>query len=156
MKLSDFVVREAILVDLQATGKEEAIREMVGSLHRAGRLADNDMESVIRAILGREELGSTGIGQGVAVPHTRHPTLQRLIGTVALSRRGVDFAALDGEPVEHLLLAGLAPEPARRPPAGAGEYLPTPEGRAVRQLPAPGADARERDRCLGGSRPGAS
>ena len=74
MKLLDFVVRDAILVDLQATGKEEAIREMVGSLHRAGRLADNDVESVIRAILGREELGSTGIGQGVAVsgiPGTR-------------------------------------------------------------------------------------
>ncbi len=75
MKLLDFVVRESIIVDLQATGKEDAIREMVGSLHRAGRLATEDVESVIRAILGREELGSTGIGQGVAVPHTRHPTL---------------------------------------------------------------------------------
>ena len=104
MKLLDFVVREAILVDLQAIGKEEAIREMVGSLHRAGRLADSDTESVIRAILSREELGSTGIGQGVAVPHTRHPTLQKLIGTVALSRRGVDFAALDGEPVDIFFL----------------------------------------------------
>jgi nitrogen PTS system EIIA component len=104
MKLLDFVVREAIVVDLQALGKEEAIREMVGSLHRAGRLADNDTESVIRAILSREELGSTGIGQGVAVPHTRHPTLQKLIGTVALSRRGVDFAALDGEPVDIFFL----------------------------------------------------
>ena len=104
MKLLDFVVSEAIVVDLQAAGKEEAIREMVGSLHRSGRLADGDMESVIRAILSREELGSTGIGQGVAVPHTRHPTLQKLIGTVALSRRGVDFAALDGEPVDIFFL----------------------------------------------------
>ena len=104
MKLLDFVVRDAIVVDLQAAGKEEAIREMVGSLHKAGRLGDNDMESVIRAILSREELGSTGIGQGVAVPHTRHPTLQKLIGTVALSRRGVDFAALDGEPVDIFFL----------------------------------------------------
>src|SRR5207248_4440189 len=96
MKLLDFMVREAIVVDLQATGKEAVIREMVGSLHRAGRLPKDDVESVIRAILGREELGSTGIGQGVAVPHTRHPTLHRLIGTGASSRRGVDFAALDG------------------------------------------------------------
>jgi PTS system nitrogen regulatory IIA component len=104
MKLLDFVVAEAIIVDLQATAKEAAIREMVGSLHRAGRLADQDMESVIRLILGREELGSTGIGQGVAVPHTRHPTLQGLIGTVALSRRGVEFAALDGEPVDIFFL----------------------------------------------------
>ena len=104
MKLSDFVVRDAILVDLKATGKEEAIREIVGSLKAAGQLGEADVESVIRAILGREELGSTGIGQGVAVPHTRHPTVARLVGTVALSRGGVDFAALDGEPVNIFFL----------------------------------------------------
>jgi mannitol/fructose-specific phosphotransferase system IIA component (Ntr-type) len=104
MKLSDFVVREAILVDLQATAKEEAIREIVRSLCQAGRLAETDLDSVSRAILGREELGSTGIGMGVAVPHTRHPTVSRLVGTVALSRRGVDFAALDGEPVDIFFL----------------------------------------------------
>ena len=104
MKLSDFVVREAILVDLQATGKEEAIREIVRSLRDAGQVAEGDVDGVIRAILGREELGSTGIGQGVAVPHTRHPTVSRLVGTVALSRRGVDFAALDGEPVDIFFL----------------------------------------------------
>jgi mannitol/fructose-specific phosphotransferase system IIA component (Ntr-type) len=104
MKLSDFVVREAIIVDLQATGKEDAIREIVRSLNHAGKLAEGDLESVARAILGREELGSTGIGQGVAVPHTRHPTVSRLVGTVALSQRGVDFAALDGEPVDIFFL----------------------------------------------------
>jgi len=104
MKLSDFVVFDAVVVDLRATSKEEAIREIVGSLQGAGKLAVQDQESVIRAIMNREELGSTGIGQGVAVPHTRHPTVDRLIGTVALSRHGVDFAALDGEPVDILFL----------------------------------------------------
>lgn len=104
MKLSDFVVRDAILVDLQATGKEDAIREIVASLVRAGSLAESDAEGVVRAIMNREELGSTGIGQGVAVPHTRHPKVDRLVGTVALSRKGVDFAALDGEPVDILFL----------------------------------------------------
>lgn len=104
MKLSDFVVRDAIVVDLQATGKEDAIREIVQSLCKAGSLAEADADSVIRAILNREELGSTGIGQGVAVPHTRHPKVDSLIGTVALSRKGVDFAALDGEPVDILFL----------------------------------------------------
>jgi fructose-specific phosphotransferase system IIA component len=104
MKLSDFVVREAILTDLQATGKEEAIREVVRSLHEAGRVSAADTESVARAVLNREELGSTGIGQGVAVPHTRHPSVNRLVGTVALSRRGVDFTALDGEPVDIIFL----------------------------------------------------
>src|SRR4051794_12082741 len=104
MKLSDFVVPEAILTDLQATGKEEAIREIVGSLHQAGCLSEAETESVARAILNREELGSTGIGQGVAVPHARHASAHRLVGTVALSRRGVDFSALDGEPVDILFL----------------------------------------------------
>jgi nitrogen PTS system EIIA component len=104
MKLSDFVVRDAIVVNLKATGKEEAIREIVTSLQAAGQLKAEDLEGVIRAILGREELGSTGIGQGVAVPHTRHPTATRLIGTVALSSVGVDFAALDGDPVDIFFL----------------------------------------------------
>lgn len=104
MKLSDFVVREAIVADLQATTKEAAIREVVDSLREAGCLAESDSESVIRAILNREELGSTGIGQGVAVPHTRHPTVSRLLGTVAISRKGVAFDALDGEPVDILFL----------------------------------------------------
>ncbi|HWE39893.1 MAG TPA: PTS sugar transporter subunit IIA [Isosphaeraceae bacterium] len=104
MKLSDFVVRDAIVCDLKATGKEAAIREIVTSLQVAGQLRPEDLEGVIRAILGREELGSTGIGQGVAVPHTRHPTAGRLIGTVAISRGGVDFAALDGEPVDIFFL----------------------------------------------------
>ena len=141
MKLLDFVVREAILVDLQATGKEEAIREMVSSLHLAGRLADGDTESVIRAILGREELGSTGIGQGVAVPHTRHPTLQRLIGTVALSRRGVDFAR---STANRSISSSCSSRPRISPETicGAGEYFPTPEGRTVRQFPEAGATRR--------------
>ena len=116
MKLSDFVVIDAIVVDLQATTKEAAIREIVGSLHTAGRIAEVDTEGVIRAILGREELGSTGIGQGVAVPHTRHPTVDQLIGTVALSKHGVDFAALDGDPVDILF---LLVSPPNRP----GEHL---------------------------------
>jgi len=104
MKLLDFVVPDSIIVELKATGKEEAIREMVGSLHEAGQLADDVVESVIRAIMDREELGSTGIGMGVAVPHTRHPTLQRLVGTVALADAGVDFASLDGDPVDIFFL----------------------------------------------------
>lgn len=104
MKLSDFVVRDAIVVDLKATGKEEAIREIVLSLVSAGSLAEADAEGVIRAIMNREELGSTGIGQGVAVPHTRHPKVEKLVGTVALSPGGIEFAALDNEPVDILFL----------------------------------------------------
>ncbi|GAC1464932.1 MAG: PTS sugar transporter subunit IIA [Isosphaeraceae bacterium] len=104
MKLSDFVVREAITVDLAATVKDDAIREIVRNLSQSGKLAERDMEGVSRAILAREELGSTGIGQGVAVPHTRHPTVDHLIGTVAISKHGVEFTALDGDPVNIFFL----------------------------------------------------
>jgi mannitol/fructose-specific phosphotransferase system IIA component (Ntr-type) len=116
MKLSDFVVRDAIVVGLKATTKEEAIREIVYSLRDAGSIAAEDVESVIRHILNREELGSTGIGQGVAVPHTRHPKVDRLVCTVALSKQGVDFAALDNEPVDILFLLVS-------PPSMPGDHL---------------------------------
>ena len=61
-------------------------------------------ESVVAAILKREELGSTGIGNGVAVPHTKHPSVEKLVGTVAVSVEGVDFKSLDGEKVQLFFL----------------------------------------------------
>jgi mannitol/fructose-specific phosphotransferase system IIA component (Ntr-type) len=99
MRMSDFVVREAILPDLAATTKEGVIREMVESLRGAGQFRGTDIEDVVRAILKREFLGSTGIGRGVAIPHTKHASVERLVGTVAISRKGVGFESLDGEPV---------------------------------------------------------
>ena len=99
MKLTDFVVQKAIIPDLKATTKEEVIREMVASLKSAGTIKAEEEEAVVSAILKREELGSTGIGNGVAVPHTKHPSAEELSATVAISRDGVDFSSLDGEDV---------------------------------------------------------
>jgi len=70
MKFADFVSREAIKADLAADDKEGVIREMVQALLAAQRIASDEFESIVKAILKREELGSTGIGRGVAVPHT--------------------------------------------------------------------------------------
>ena len=70
MRMSDFVVREAIIQDLPATNKEGVIRAMVESLRAAGQFRGADLEDIIRAILKREFLGSTGIGRGVAIPDT--------------------------------------------------------------------------------------
>jgi len=98
MRMSDFVVRDAIIPDLQAVTKEGVIREMVASLHAAGQFRTADLEDVIRAVMRREELGSTGIGRGIAIPHTKHAGVDRLVGTLAISRPGVDFRSLDGEP----------------------------------------------------------
>jgi PTS system fructose-specific IIA component/PTS system nitrogen regulatory IIA component len=110
MKLCDFVVPGAIVPDLQATTKEAAIRAMVASLCEAGSIPAGDEEGIITAILKREELGSTGIGRGVAVPHTKHPSVDRLIATIALSRSGVDFASLDGESVYIMFLLISPPD----------------------------------------------
>lgn len=99
MRMSDFVVREAISPSLTAGTKEAVVREMVESLRTAGYFKGNESEDVIKAILKRELLGSTGIGRGVAIPHTKHASVDRLIGTVAISRTGVPFESLDGEPV---------------------------------------------------------
>jgi len=110
MKLTDFVVPEAIIPDLKAFTKEEAIRAMIDSLKTAGSISAGDADGILSAVLKREELGSTGIGNGVAVPHTKHPSVDRLIATVALSKEGVDFASLDGDDVYILFLLVSPPD----------------------------------------------
>jgi PTS system fructose-specific IIA component/PTS system nitrogen regulatory IIA component len=116
MKFADFVSREAIRADLSADDKEGLIREMTQALMDAGRIASGELESITRAIMKREELGSTGIGRGVAVPHTKHPSVSQLLGTVAVSQQGVDFDSLDGEKVQLFFLLISPPD---RP----GEHL---------------------------------
>lgn len=110
MKLADFVVRDAVLSDLTATSKEEAIREIISSLTKSGHLKNEESESVIGAIMKREELGSTGIGNGVAVPHTKHPSVSRMIGTVVVSKKGLDFSSIDREPVDIIFLLISPPD----------------------------------------------
>ena len=109
MRMSDFVVRDAIVPELTATTKEGVIREMVESLRRAGYFKSGEPEDIVKAILKRELLGSTGIGRGVAIPHTKHNSVDRLIGTVALSRPGVAFDSLDGEPI-HVFVLLISPQ----------------------------------------------
>ena len=110
MKFADFISREAIRAELTAEDKEGVIREMVQALLDAGKIERSEFESIIKAILKREELGSTGIGRGVAVPHTKHPSVDRLVGTVAVSHEGVDFNSLDGERVQLLFLLISPPD----------------------------------------------
>jgi len=110
MKFADFVSREAVRADLTADDKESVIREMAAALLDAGKIAPTELEGIIKAILKREELGSTGIGRGVAVPHTKHPSVDRLVGTVGVSSEGVDFDSLDGEKVNLFFLLISPPD----------------------------------------------
>jgi mannitol/fructose-specific phosphotransferase system IIA component (Ntr-type) len=104
MRMSHFVVRDAILPALAASTRDEAIRELVGSLHAAGQFHNTDLDDIVRAVLRREQLGSTGIGRGIAIPHSRHASVSQLVGTIGLSKPGIPFDSIDGEPVNVVVL----------------------------------------------------
>jgi len=110
MRLTEFVVKEAVLPQLVAESKQAAIRQMVGSLKGNGKIREADEEAIVAAILKREELGSTGIGRGVAVPHTKHPSADSIISTVAICHDGLNFESLDGEDVYILFLLISPPD----------------------------------------------
>jgi PTS system fructose-specific IIA component/PTS system nitrogen regulatory IIA component len=110
MKFSDFVCAAAIRPQLSADDKSGVIGELVESLLEAGRIVEQEKDDIIRAIMKREELGSTGIGRGVAVPHTKHPSVDKLVGTVGVSVDGVDFDSLDGENVQLFFLLISPPD----------------------------------------------
>jgi PTS system fructose-specific IIA component/PTS system nitrogen regulatory IIA component len=103
-----FLLPQAIVPDLTATTKEGAIREILGRLAASGVIGAYELESTIEAILKREELGSTAIGHGVAIPHICHPAIRQEVGTVARSRQGIEFDSCDGRPV-HLIFLLLSP-----------------------------------------------
>ena len=109
MRMSNFVIREAIIPSLTATTKEAVIREMVRSLHTAGYFREGEVEDIVKSVLRREQLGSTGIGRHIAIPHSKHAGADRLIGTLALSSAGVPFDSIDGEPV-HIFVMLVSPQ----------------------------------------------
>ena len=110
MKFADFITTKAIRAELKAQSKEAVIAELVQSLLDTGEIDADQHDDIIASIMKREELGSTGIGRGVAVPHTKHPSVQKLVGTVGISEDGVDFDSLDGERVQLFFLLISPPE----------------------------------------------
>ncbi len=106
MKLSDFLDSKVITTNLKSVYKRSALREMVGILKKAGRIRDPD--TLLKAILQREALDTTGVGHGVAFPHVRVDGLKEPIALLAISQRGVDFNAKDEEPV-YLFFLFLTP-----------------------------------------------
>lgn len=109
MKLQDIVVDDAIIIGLKATERDDAIAEMVDALIECGTVKKSHRKAFIEAILHRESRGSTGFGRGVAVPHVKHKNVKTMTVAVATSETGVEFNALDGEPVQSIFLL-LSPE----------------------------------------------
>jgi PTS system fructose-specific IIA component/PTS system nitrogen regulatory IIA component len=110
MKFLDFVSTQAICSELSSNDKPTVISELVDCLVKAGDISDSDRDDIIKAIMKREELGSTGIGRGIAVPHTKHASVPKLVGTVGVSGEGVDFESLDGERVQLFFLLVSPPD----------------------------------------------
>jgi len=104
LKLSSLVPSEAIIDNLEATEKEKVLKEMVSALASAGKIEKDAVTPVVKALMSREELGSTGIGKGVAVPHAKHESVKGLVAAFGRSQKGIEFAALDGQPVQLVFL----------------------------------------------------
>lgn len=107
MRISEFLSPEALIADLQARDKQAVLREMSAVLARAHPTLKE--ERLVEVLREREKLGSTGIGEGVAIPHGKLPGLGNLVAAFGVSRQGVDFEAIDGKPT-HLFFALVAPE----------------------------------------------
>ena len=110
MKLTDFFVHEAVIPELTATDRNGVIREMVDALGPHIGLDADGAAAVAKAIIQRENQGSTGFGKGVAVPHVKHAAIKRIAASIGRSSTGVDFAALDRAPVYIVVLLLSPPE----------------------------------------------
>jgi nitrogen PTS system EIIA component len=106
MPLADLVAPNAILPALKANGKKQALQELAA---KAADLTGQNQRAIFEVLLQREKLGSTGVGNGIAIPHGKLPKLNKLFGLFARLDRAVDFEALDGQPVD-LIFVLLAPE----------------------------------------------
>jgi fructose-specific phosphotransferase system IIA component len=114
MKIMDFLSKKAISTDIQSVKKEEVIKELVDILIEAGDVEKRHRNKLIEALMARESLGSTAIGQGIAIPHAKSDSVARLVAAFGLSKKGVDFDSLDGETVNIFFLL-LAPQDSAGP-----------------------------------------
>jgi PTS system nitrogen regulatory IIA component len=107
MKISDFLSKDLIIADLRETEKYKVLEELVEFV--AQKIAGIDAGELLKVLLDREQMGSTGIGDGIAIPHGKLKDLKQIIAVFGKSSRGVAFDAMDGRPV-YLLFLLIAPE----------------------------------------------
>jgi len=110
MKLSDIINTDAIIPELEATTRDEAIIELIRSLASAGAIPNRSVDETIKVVLRREAQATTGIGKGVALPHAKLKSVKKPVGTVGRSSKGIDFAALDSQPVYSVVLLLSSPD----------------------------------------------
>lgn len=104
MKLGELIAKNAIVSDLSAVDRKGALKELVTKLKEAYGADAVKVNDVVEAVLKREKIGSTGMGNGVAVPHAKLEGLKGIVGVFGRSAKGIDFNAVDGEPVRLMFL----------------------------------------------------
>lgn len=107
LKIVDLLSKDEIVSDLKAENKEDVLRELVNLLYDAGKI--RDQKKALEVLLDREQLGSTGVGYGVAIPHGKYNAIENLIAAFGRSKKGIDFDAVDHKPV-HIFFLFLASE----------------------------------------------
>ena len=108
MHIQEFLCKKAVTADLKSSTKKEVIEELVDLLLDAGAIDKKIRTKLIETLLAREALGSTAIGQGIAIPHGKCENVNKLTAALGISRQGVDFDSLDGEPA-HIFFLLVAP-----------------------------------------------
>ncbi len=104
MKFADFVCFKAMIPDLKAADRDGVIAELVSALNKAGELGNGSCGKVTKEIIRRENEASTGIGKGVALPHAKHAAVKDVVAVIGQRNAGIDFSALDKQPVYSVIL----------------------------------------------------
>ena len=114
MQIMDLLSKKAILPDIKSTKKEEVLKELVDVLIGAEEIEKRCRNKLIDALMARESLGSTAIGQGIAIPHAKTDCVNKLVAAFGLSKKGIDFDSLDGEPA-YIFFLLVAPQDSAGP-----------------------------------------
>ena len=114
MQIMEFLSKKAIVTDIKSTKKADVIRELVDALIGAGEVEKRHRNKLIEALMVREALGSTAIGQGIAIPHTKSDSVSKLVAAFGLSKKGIDFDSLDGD-LAFIFFLLLAPQDSAGP-----------------------------------------
>lgn len=114
MKLTEIIDADSIVLNLKSTDKAGIIGELTDFLAQTGKISSSNVPELTQAIMDRELHGSTAIGEGLAVPHTRHGSVTQLAAVMGRSAHGVDFDALDGKPTFLFFLMVSPPDSGRK------------------------------------------
>ena len=108
MKIIELLGAQAISADLKSGNKDDALAELLELLVKAGDIKKADTKEILSKLKDSEVLGSTGIGKGIGIPHAKSSSVKEMTAAMAISKKGIDFKSLDGEPT-YILFLLLAP-----------------------------------------------